>query len=121
MARINKTEKQLERELERWYLFFLDVCKAAVRFDYGIACNPKQKQEMMDMMERVAEDPDWLTFGRDLPPLVVHRDVPDGQYMYVNKRTMETLSLAAALQSRKGLGRFSKLWTPNKGIERGQG
>lgn len=115
---LQHTEKQRDLRLQRWYHFFLDVCKTAKRFDYGIACHPDQKQEMMDMMEQVAEDEMWQSIGGELPPLVVHRDVPPGQYMFVDKKTMKVLSNQAALQARSGLGRFSKLWTPGEGMKR---
>ena len=108
--------------LERWLLFFIDVLKTAKKLGHGIAVNHEHKAEMMDMMERVAEDEAW-PYGKDeLPPLVVHRDVPPGQYMYVNKNTMEVLSTRAAMHgSGTGMGRFSKLWTPSQGIKRTNG
>ncbi len=122
MAKSQMRTSEQERMLERWFLFFLDACKTAKRLNYGIAINHQHKSEMMDMMERAAEDENW-PYGKDeLPPLVVHRDVPPGQYMFVNKSTMEVLSSRAAMNgSKKGMGRFSKLWTPGEGIRRANG
>lgn len=117
-----RRDKVKDLALERWYHFFLDACKTAHKLDYGIAVNHEHKQAMMDMMERVAEDELWPHAKSDLPPLVVHRDVPPGQYMFVNKQTMDVLSTRAALNgSRTGLGRFDKLWTPDQGLKRGLG
>ena len=115
---IGHTERQRELMLQRWYHFFLDACKTAKRLGYGIACNPNQKSELMDMMEQVAEDEMWASVGGDLPPLVVHRDVPDGQYMFVDSNTMKVLTAQAAVKSSRGLGRFSELWTPGEGMRR---
>lgn len=106
-----------EKRLARWYEFFLDVCRTAARMDYGIAVHPKHKAALQDMMERAAEDPLWPT-GWVLPPLVVATQVPEGEYRFIDKATMRTISFAAALQSSKGLGRFKKAYTPQEALRR---
>lgn len=115
---MQQRSKTQDLMLERWYHFFLDVCKTARRLNYGIAVHPSHTQEFMDMMERVAEDDMWPYAKSELPPLVAHIDVPDTQYMLIDTKTMKVLSTQAALQSRKGLGRFNTLYTPTEGIKR---
>lgn len=106
------TSRSEERAYARWYETFLDVVKAAHRRDYGIAVHPDHKSPIQDMMERVLEDE--LYPYQDLPPLVVHMNVPRGEYRMVDKESMRVLSFQAAMQSKKGLGRFSHLWTPDE-------
>lgn len=101
--------------MARWYETFLDACRVAKRRNYGIVCHPKHKKAIMDMMERVAEDPLW-GLG-DLPPLLSHPDQERGTYQFVDPETLRVLSAAAALNSRRGLGRFSKLWTPDTALK----
>ena len=105
-----------EIRLARWYEIFLDQVKAAHRRGYGIATNKAHESAMKDMMERVFED-ELYPFD-DLPPLVVHRDVPPGEYRMVDKATMQVLSMQAAMNSNTGLGRFQKVWTPDESIRR---
>lgn len=100
-----------ERFFARWYETFLDIVKAAKRRGYGIAINQAHKSPIQDMMERVLEDE--LYPYDELPPLVVHRDVPPGEYRMVDTDTMKVLEMQAAVNSKKGLGRFTKLWTPD--------
>ncbi len=111
-----RIDKQKDLLLERWYHFFLDANKTAARLGHGIACNPKQKSELMDMQERVAEDDMWPK-GVPLPPLVVHVKVPAGQYMFIDTNTMKVLTAQAAVKSNKGLGRFKELYTPSRGLK----
>ena len=106
-----------EKFLARWYETFLDACKMAKRRKLGIVIHPAHKSPIMDMMERVAEDPLW-NMG-DLPPLVVHPDCPRGEYRFVDPETLQMLSAAAANHSRKGVGRFDRLWTPDKALKEG--
>lgn len=101
--------------MARWYETFLDVCKAAKRRSLGIAVHPSQKSAMMDMMERVAEDPLWRM--GDLPPLLSHPDVPRDEYRFVTQDTLEQISYAAAVGAGTGIGRFSKLWTPERALK----
>ena len=101
-----------ERFSARWYETFLDMVKAAHKRGYGIAINHAHKSPIQDMMERVFEDE--LYPYPDLPPLVVHRDVPPGEYRMVDTNTMKVLEMQAAMNSDSGLGRFSRLWTPDE-------
>jgi len=101
-----------EDRLALWYSTFLDVVKAAKRRDMGIACHPSNKAPIQDMMERVYEDPEY-NLG-DLPPLVVHRDVEPGCYQLINGETMRLLTMQAAMQDSKGLGRYQKMYTPDR-------
>lgn len=105
-----------QRFLARWYETFLDVCKAAKRREMGIAVNPSNEAPIKDMMERVFEDELW-TMG-DLPPLLVHSDVPPGTYQLVEPTTLKLISMAAGMGKETGLGRFSRLYTPDETLRR---
>lgn len=101
--------------MARWYETFLDTCKVAKRRNYGIVTNPKNKAAIMDMMERVYEDELWQM--GDLPPLMSHPSCPEGEYRLVDTVTLEQVKMQAAVNSNTGLGRFSKLWTPDRSLK----
>lgn len=101
--------------MARWYETFLDACKAAKRRSLGIVTHPDNKAAVMDMMERVGEDPIWQM--GDLPPLLVHHSCPAGTYQFVEPHTLKILSSQAAMNSARGVGRFGTLWTPDQSLK----
>lgn len=102
--------------MARWYETFLDVCKAAKRRNLAIVCNPSAKIPIQDMMERVYEDELW-TLG-DLPPLMVHPSVEPGTYQLAEQHTLKLVTMAAAMRSDRGLGRFDVLYSPDEALKR---
>jgi predicted protein tyrosine phosphatase len=104
-----------ERFMARWYETFLDSCTAAKRRSLGIVTHPSNKAAIMDMMERVYEDPLWQL--GDLPPLLVHHGCPPGEYRFVEPETLDILTAQAAMQTNKGIGRYSKLLTPDQSLK----
>lgn len=104
-----------------WFENFLIQCRIAYRTDHGIVCHPSQRAAIQDMMERVWEHPDWLYEG--LPPLVTAttrqnprtgqtEPFPRDELMFCDSNERRAISVQALLQSRKGFGRFTKLYTP---------
>jgi hypothetical protein len=105
-----------EERLAGWYENFLILCTFAAKNNYGIVCHPSQRIAMQDMMERVFEDERWVV--GDLPPLVTATNMAQDEFKYIDKQTMNVVSFQAAMQSKTGFGRFSKVYTPGEALNR---
>jgi hypothetical protein len=101
--------------LAAWYENLIMVCNVAKRDGYGIACHPTAKAPMMDYMERVLED-EFFKYN-ELPPLVVHSQVKQGEYQFIDETTMKVISFQAAMQARTGLGRYEKMYAPDTSLK----
>ncbi len=100
--------------LAAWYDNLVIVCNTAKRDGYGIACHPSGKAPIMDYMERVLED-EMFKYD-ELPPLLVHSDVKPGEFQFVDEVTMKVISFQAAMQSKTGIGRFGKMYSPDESL-----
>lgn len=98
---------------EKWYHRFKDFCYVLMHRNFGIVANPAEKGLVKDSLERMQEDESW-TYGKEVPPVFFTSRVKRGEIRPVDPATMKELTMAAVVQSQRGFGRFSGLWTPGR-------
>ena len=103
-------------KLAAWYENLIMVCNVAKRDGYGIACHPSGKAPMMDYMERVLEDE--LYKHDELPPLVIHWQVHPGEFQFIDELNMKLISFQAAMNANTGIGRFTKMYSPDESLRK---
>lgn len=103
------TTRGEERDTARAYEFFRDQCEALKRRHQHFAVHPSDEKEMDELRARVKEDPAW---SHGEPPVILPiAGVPKGEVRVVSSE--QVLTMRQALNSSRGLGRFSTIYVPS--------
>jgi hypothetical protein len=106
------TAEQLDQLYDRIKI----IAGIAVQRNAIIVINPTQQDFMHDMMQRMAEDTEFLLRYESPPPVLVNEHAEEGEIKFsVPGSEGKLLSIKQLVNSATGYGRYSSIGLPTRG------